>query len=320
MLKSVYLIHGPEYGLALDRFAQLREALAAEWGDEPEVLRFAGPSAWVEAEPYLWQTGWGTGRVVLLEETPLLGTKPGAGLVPDFLKQLKTCPPGNVLLLWAPGQQVSANLAKGIAALGEVWLTAPASEAERLAYLKSRAALAGRELPGEVARALVRRGLGDLAGLGTDLDKIIAYAGDEPLTVKSVEILVPEKTEERIFALGEAIGRGREGEALRLVQGLLAQGEIPLVLTSLIGRQVRLLWKLLALGSRSPEELRQELGVPAFALSSLRQQAAGFTAAALEKGWEELLQADRRLKRGRPPGPTLELLICHLVDLARAGR
>lgn len=320
MLKPVYLIHGPEYGLALDRFTHLRVALATEWGAEAEVLRFSGPTAWAEAEPYLWQTGWGAGRLVLLEETPLLGSKPAAGLVPDFLKGVKACPPGNVLLLWSPGQAVSANLAKGIAALGEVWLAAPASEADCLAFLKSRAAAGGRELPGDVARALLRRAPADLAGLGNELDKLIAYAGDDPLRVADVELLVPERTEERIFALGEAIGRGQEGEALRLVQGLLAQGEVPLVLLSLITRQVRLLWKLLALSERPAEELRRELGVPSFALGSLRRQASGFTAAVLERGWEDLLLADRRLKRGRPPGPTLELLVCRLVDLAGVRR
>ena len=129
--------------------------------------------------------------------------------------------------------------------------------------------------------------------------------------------------EPNVFAMADAIVEGRTREAASLMQRLLADGESPQRLLTMIARQYRLLLltkELLERRTRPPEIARQ-LQVQGFVIQRLLKQAPGYTLPRLRQAYQRLLAADLSVKRGVHNEETaLQLLLFDLAALAAPQR
>jgi DNA polymerase-3 subunit delta len=172
------------------------------------------------------------------------------------------------------------------------WLTARASA--RSGVIQPAAAQA-------LADALDREGTVDMRLADNELEKLLVYAGDRPVTADDVEILVTPVSLDKVFALTDALADRNGAAAATLLTTFLENGEAPLRLMALIVRTFRQLTATRAhldAGS-SPTELASLLAVPPFVAKKLAQQSRRFSLPFLTGALKQLLKHETAIKTGR---------------------
>ena len=118
--------------------------------------------------------------------------------------------------------------------------------------------------------------------------------------------------EARDFDLTDALAQRNRKQALNILHDLLADGEPPLKLISIITSQVRsllLVKELAQRGMRSPQ-IASTIGMPPFIAEKMSRQVGNFSIAQLEASYRQLLAPDAALKRSRmTPEMALDLLV-----------
>jgi DNA polymerase III subunit delta len=187
-------------------------------------------------------------------------------------------------------------------------------------WLMKRASARGGELGPGVAGILREHGPRSLEALDQELAKLIAYAGDEAVTVSALNELLPG-AELVVFDLLDAVAEGRSADALRTLRRLLNQGLRPEELApQIISLYRRLLICRLALAERAdPSAIQRTHGVKL--IEKLKSQARALSLERIESALDRLVTFDRALKRGEvEPEVGLELLITDLTAEASAAR
>jgi len=157
----------------------------------------------------------------------------------------------------------------------------------------------------------------DLRLLESEVDKLLSYVNGRPVTKTDVEILVSRARETNVFDLVGCLGRRQTDRALKLLHGLLDDGEPALVILSMVARQVRLLIQVSALRTLGLVEgdMARRLGLQPWLPRRLLAQAQNFSMADLEAAHQLLVETDRSIKTGQMEDVlALDLLV---VDLTR---
>ena len=162
-------------------------------------------------------------------------------------------------------------------------------------YAKSKG-LRLEEGVADLLHLYVGSNLRELAG---ELEKLTTYVGEgETTTRKSVEELVGASRATSVFELTDAVGQRQYPRAQELLHSLLAQGEDPVRIVSMISRHIQLLLKTQQLerAGSLPREMAGELGISPYFLSSYRKQAGNLERNALWDGLGILQRTDSQLK------------------------
>ncbi len=155
--------------------------------------------------------------------------------------------------------------------------------------------------------------------LDNELEKLALYAGDRPITVEDVELLVPQVREAVVFDLVDALGAGNPRGALRLTRALMdEQREAPLYVLSMIVRQYRLLLQVkeLAQAGLRADAVAGELKLHPFVAQKLSRQVGQFSLDDLRRAFLDLARIDAGIKHGdiRSPEAAIDAFI---VEQAR---
>jgi DNA polymerase-3 subunit delta len=224
--------------------------------------------------------------------------------------------PKNAVIVWAEGWLARQPRAE---AAGVVRFYEAPKPARLAAWLARRAEASGGEIAPDaadaLAEAITREGTIDLAVADSELEKLLTYAGDRCVTAEDVALLVTRVDIDRIFALLDELSERRGAQAAGILHRFLDEGEPPLRLLAMVGRQFRVLALARALMDEgTPQaELGRHLPIPPFAVSKVTRQARGFGAAELDGALRLLLQADADVKTGRmDPVLALDLFVDHV--------
>jgi len=157
----------------------------------------------------------------------------------------------------------------------------------------------------------------DLWVLHNEIDKLIAYAGDEKITKENVCLLVKGRFDDNIFAMVDALGQRNKKRALKLLSDQLAIGAHPMYLLTMLIRQYRILLSVkdMAQYGKNKKDISLFLGIHPFVVTKSLQQGAGYSFEQLRKIYAELLKIDKQLKDGtaKDQGPILfEVLMSRL--------
>jgi DNA polymerase-3 subunit delta len=199
-------------------------------------------------------------------------------------------------------------------------------------YLKEFALPQERDLPEWIQRRarqheglMDRRAAAELATfvggnvrlLDQEIRKLVTYAGDRPVSVEDIRLLVPYVQEASIWTMVDSIGAKDAKRALGLAQQILNdEPSKAIYLHIMITRQVRMLLQvaeLLSLGKAEPE-IQRTLGLSPFVLKKVMQQARNFSVQRLEQAFDLLLDADVAMKTGADQVLTINLLIAELAS------
>ena len=192
----------------------------------------------------------------------------------------------------------------------------PLPQGELAAWIMQRAPQYGLALQPRATAALAQLVGNDLQVLDSELRKLAAYAQGNQVSEDDVRALVSLARAPSVFAMADAVIEGRAQDAASLTQRLLADGEAPQYLLTMIARQYRLLLLTKeALDRRvKPVEIGARLGVQSFVMQRLLQQAPAHTLEGLKQAYRRILDADLSIKRGIYDDETaLQLLAVELA-------
>ncbi len=89
------------------------------------------------------------------------------------------------------------------------------------------------------AEELAKRVGTDYGSFRKNLEKLVAYANGEPVTLQAVKKLVPPKLEDNTFAMSDALTRGKVPEAIRIYRDLKIHGVDEIRLINMLANQFR---------------------------------------------------------------------------------
>ena len=179
---------------------------------------------------------------------------------------------------------------------------------------------AGVALEPGAAWVLLERTGGDLVAVERELEKLAAYALGARLSTEEVSRLVagsgaPELGQYAIFDFLDALAEGRTAEALARLDALLRGGDPPLLVLSMIARQLRLIYAALAFRGESPESVAQALGLKSvFPAKKGLAQAAGWTLELAAEAIGLCARCDGAIKSGADGRVALEELAVRIAE------
>jgi len=187
---------------------------------------------------------------------------------------------------------------------------------EIASWIKERLATVGLTMGYRAAQILVARLGSDLWLLSNELNKLISYQAAHygqltEIQAKTVEEMVQNMAEEKIFALTDALSNKNRALAVKLLEEQLRQGVNEIYLLTMLTRQIKILLSVRSgldngLDARA---IGQSLKLHPYVLQKSLTQARNFTTAALKIALNALLKLDYNYKTGKLPAPLMMSLL-----------
>lgn len=189
---------------------------------------------------------------------------------------------------------------------------------ELAGWIRQRTREKGGEIDHQAANLLARLVGRDLRMLDQELEKLLLYADGRPVGSDDVKTLVSRARETSIFDLVDAVGRRESDHALRLLHGLLDDGEAPLYVLAMLARQIRILIQVSELRDHglTQQQITDRLKLHPFVVQKGLAQSRNFSMAQLEAAHRLVVEADWSIKTGKMEDVmALDLLV---VEMARS--
>lgn len=167
----------------------------------------------------------------------------------------------------------------------------------------------------EVARHLVDSIGIDLYQLHSEMQKLQTYAGNRPVDIRDVDVLILRSEQFGPFELDDAVLGRNYKRAVQVLGAMLDEGVDPLVVLSRIIRVWRQLFvgKSLA-GKNSAKDVAMAAMVPAWKAADFTASCKRFEWKQLAGGFRLLLNADRAFKTSTPnPEGYFDVLLWKLL-------
>ncbi|MGE5625999.1 MAG: DNA polymerase III subunit delta [Bacillota bacterium] len=280
-----------------------REVFVAERGFDWDALLSAGASLSLFASKRLLELRLPTG-------------KPGPKGAEALAAYAKDPAPDTLLLVIAEdkleGNPVWASALERAGLMVQVW---PVPPAEVPAWVRQRLKSRGLEAAPDAVALIAGRVEGNLLAAAQEVDKLALLHTSGTLDAEAVAEAVADSARFDAFKLVDAALAGDLPRSVRVLEGLKAEGEEPVLVLGALLRQLKELASL---------ALEMEAGAPGQrVLAGVWERRRPLLQAALKRrrarGWERLLKralhADRVLK-GRAPGRAWDELLQLTVGMA----
>jgi DNA polymerase-3 subunit delta len=133
-----------------------------------------------------------------------------------------------------------------------------------------------------------------------DIGKIIAYSTGDTISHEDVSDIVGATINTIVFALSDAVSRGKTGEAIKILHDLLSTGSKVFMLLGLIFSQFDSILKIRDLLDRglSRQDIQKSLGIDSFRFKILLDHAMRFTLRQLKQIIRSAYEVDKNIKTG----------------------
>ncbi len=305
-LLPLYLVSGDELLLVQEACDAIRARCREQGCEEREILTVEGKYNWdnllqSSAELSLFATR-------KLIELRIPNGKPGTAGSKALLQYLQSPNPNNVLLIVAgkvERQSTNSKWFKALDQAGVVVQVWPVGARQMPGWIQARLRQRGLHIDADALQILSERVEGNLLAAAQEVEKLALFADSKTINCDVVRGAVADNARYNLFAMVDQALAGDAAAALRMLQGLRAEGEQPPLVLWAISRELRLLYRCRDALDRGQPQLR--------VLRDQRvwEQRQPIVAAALQRhplaGLAELIQraaaADRAVK-GMSPSTT----------------
>jgi len=153
--------------------------------------------------------------------------------------------------------------------------------------------------------------------LAQEIEKLLSYVDRaRPITEGDVQLLVSDAQEASVFEMVDALGRRDRETASQLLHHRLEKGDHPLLLLSMMARQIRILIQVKELrqSGLNRRAIARQLKLHPFVVQKALAQERNFSMEQLESIHRRLLEADVAIKTGQmEPILALDMLITGLA-------
>jgi DNA polymerase-3 subunit delta len=236
-----------------------------------------------------------------------------------FLREFgEQMPPSTELVLLDDDISPANQFVRDMKPVAEVKVFPLPGRSELPDWIRKRALDKGLDLSGRLASRIAELAGPDLWGLDNELEKLVTYVGAGPVPDDSQVLgMLTVSREQSVFAFCDQIVEGRKSQAMASLARLLAEGESPQYLLSMITRQLRLLTLAReGMDERlSPGNLMDRLDTRSqYVVDKTTQQARHFSLPLLAKCYQRVVRADSDTKTGVFDGDiALQLLVADLA-------
>lgn len=159
----------------------------------------------------------------------------------------------------------------------------------------------------------------DLTGISSEIEKVSLYAGPgKRIEVEDLEAVSADVKARTVFQLIDALGEKDLKSSLENLKKLIHSGESPILILSMVLRQLRLVWigkDILKRGGRE-EEIRKKTKLPPFVMKNYLKQVKMFSEGELKEAYDSIFALDLKFKSSQiDKERALELLIFKLCGV-----
>ncbi|QDI89757.1 DNA polymerase III subunit delta [Salicibibacter halophilus] len=268
----------------------MREVPVQEGIEEAETVSFFGP-----------------GRVIIFQHARFLTGAKDKDMPPHDLKRLEAFladpPPETIVVFSVEAEKVDERkkIVKKLKDVGETVETSPLQGDRLKQWIREKTKEENISLTAEAMDELLRRSNSDLLTLEKEIQKCAQYVNfNGEINASIVRALVPRSLEDNIFQLIDAVSDSHPAKALQLFDDLLRNGEEPIKIIALIGRQFRLLNLAAEMDKRgySQQKAARQLGVPPFVAKRLSAKAKTVNSEAVGRALSLIAETDYKMKQG----------------------
>jgi len=261
------------------------------------------------------------GRFEVKQSRPRSGRgKSGNGLgewegLASYIGQM----PETTVLMLVDGEMKGQNpLLKKLSSLAEV-RTFPLLRGRDLkTWIQKRVREEGGDITPQAVNLLAELIGGDLWAMNGEIQKLLLYSQERPISEDDVRQLVSHVQEANIFALVDAVAEGRTELAQRILHRLYDDGVAPTYILVMITRQFRLIAQAKDLErGLSRLQIQDRLGLKSsYSLDKTLSQAKLYDFEGVKRAYDKLLETDLAIKTGKYSEKlALELLVTELACL-----
>jgi len=184
------------------------------------------------------------------------------------------------------------------------------------AWIQQRVKGEGGDITPQAVNLLAELIGGDLWAMNGEIQKLLLYSHERPISEDDVKQLVSHVQEANIFALVDAVAEGRTELAQRILHRLYDEGVAPTYILVMITRQFRLIAQARDLGKGlSRLQIQDRLGLKSsYSLDKTLSQARLYDFEGVKRAYDKLLETDLAIKTGIYSDKlALELLVTELA-------
>ena len=305
-ISPFYLFEGKEDYLKNQALLTLKEQLVA--GNEDfnfqrvNATRYTAREVLELACQLPFNSTW---QVLVVDEVERLTTK-DEKVIKDYLKKPV---PSTCMVLMGGKLDSRSALYKFCKEEGKLVHFYPLDERRAVQWLKDKAKGQGKSITDEAAFELYRRTGGDLFLLGSELDKLVSFIYPRAsIQTSHVIELAGEKVQENIFDFLRAFKQKNLPLSLHILNRLFLRSEEPLIVNSMLTREVRILFSLkLAEPKMTPDRacsyiFKGKKGHSSFYLQRATEYikaTENFTIPQLLFAQQRILKTEFSIKKGR---------------------
>jgi DNA polymerase-3 subunit delta len=250
-LKPVWLIAGSEHLLVLEAADRLRARARALGYIEREIFDVDARFDWNElAMSGAAMSLFASRRIIDVRMPTGRPGKEGSAAISAWCASL---PAETILLITAQdwSKQHEGAWVNAIDKVGVTMPIWPLKPDEMPTWIAARLQLRGVKATREAIAMLAERVEGNLLAAAQEVDKLALLVGEATLDLQTLEASVADDARFDAFRLTDAALNGDAARALRIVEGLRAEGEEAIPLVGWLLTQLRLLARLAAAGDNN---------------------------------------------------------------------
>ncbi|MDH3975159.1 MAG: DNA polymerase III subunit delta [Deltaproteobacteria bacterium] len=159
----------------------------------------------------------------------------------------------------------------------------------------------------------------DLTSISSEIEKVSLYSGPgKRIEVEDLEAISVDVKARTVFQLIDALGEKDLKSSLENLKKLLDSGESPILILSMILRQLRLIWigkDILKRGGKE-DEVRKKTKLPPFVVKNYLKQVKVFSEEELKRAYDSIFDLDIKFKSSPvDKEKALELLMFRLCGI-----
>jgi DNA polymerase-3 subunit delta len=234
----------------------------------------------------------------------------------DLDSYIKRMPEPTVLVLVDGEVKGNNPLLKKLAPLAEVKAFPLLKGRDLKTWIQGRVEAEGGDITPQAVNLLAELIGGDLWAMDGEIQKLLLYSGERPISEDAVRQLVSYIQEANIFALVDAVAEGHTELAQRVLHRLYDEGVSPTHILVMITRQFRLIAQARELKKGlSRLQIQDRLGLKqSYVVDKTLGQAKLYDFEGVKRAYDKLLETDLAIKTGKYSDKlALELLVTELA-------
>ncbi len=240
-------------------------------------------------------------RLVFVESSGLFapGRKDDSERICDFLDEL---PDSTHMVFVETNVDKRSRLYKKVGKLGHCAEFKTQSEKDLAVWVEQIFKKQGKVISKPDATLLIRTVSPDMDTIFKECEKITAYLGQrDRVRSEDIEQICIKSLEAQIFQMLDAFGHKNAGTALDIYSRLIRLKESPIMIISMIARQLRLIIqsKLLLNKGLDSASIAQRLAQRPFVISECIRQGKNFSPETLQRALKSCLETDVNIKTGK---------------------